>query len=760
MLLDGEEIRARLEAAKELDPDDGGSGGETYVEAMRSLLPHAEAFGDPALLFTVRLDYTWALRYKPLKGDPSNYYHEILPALRKTLLMWHAEPHLFPEGDVQAMWNQLLGIARDYIRIFPEPAQRIHRFLNELERYCPPTRRWTRYAIDHYRMDIEARRGAVDSVERLWQRLRSQGEPEEHFLPGGKACHEALMWRRLGRGDRAVAVLAPLTAGQLPAPEDHEYTDDLIMPYLLAGRLEEAAAAHQRTYTRPDMKLEDVAAHLEFCARTGNEERGLDVLHRNLHVTDDVTSPYTASVEAMWTVAAAALLCRRVMEKDLDRQRIWTCDCDDPDCDAFAVWSYASLHSDLRWQAVNFSLKLDELNGTCFQSKMIRELLLAEPVVAHLPLPPDAAAPRHRAAPEPAAHLTTATVDDLRDGLRQTRTLERERARSVHLQRLLQNAIAVEEPEMALEIRLAFMDELASWKSARQLFATLVELVRLHEARPSHLGADRLDRMWDAVPVTLDRVLTYPTVHAAQILGLLRTLEPRCRPGTEDLHHLRWFRVELDARRGDADAALAAWAAFRELPSTPTYSTRTNILRRTRWWLDLGRDEEAIESMAPLLDGARPGDEDREDYLLLPYLRTGRLDRAHAVHERTYRTVREAPEVAAHLAFCARTGELEHGQEIVQRNLDLYHIFYDDSECSFDRVRAYGPVTRLSERIVAEGLDEAWTWPADECCPPDEGWTYAKLAESCRTEGELFTTRWDELMGAAGSCRPGSNPPD
>jgi hypothetical protein len=756
MLLDQDEISARLEAADGLDPADGGPGGEVYVEAMRSIVPHAEALGDPELVFRVRLSFTWALRSKPLKKGSSDFFGEAIPVLRKCLLMWHAEPHRFPEGDVRAMWNQLFLIVDAYVWLYPQPAPRIHRLLDELERYCPPTRRWTRYAIDHYRMKVEARRGDLDAVERLWRRLRAQTAPEEHLYLDGKAAHDAIMWQRLGRNDRAIEVLAPLVAGQIRTRAGAEHADDLLMPYLRAGRLDEAVAAHQRTYARPGMKLEDVAAHLEFCVRTGNEERGLDVLQRNLHYFEQDVS----SVELMWTATAAALLCRRVMEKDLDREWIWPCDCDDPECDAGAVWSYTDLGSRLRWQAVNFSQEVDELNGTSFQSEKIIELLHAEPIVGDLPLPSDTAEPRHRAAPPPAAHLVSATVGDLRDELCAARTLERPKVRSIRMQRLLQNAIAQEHPEMALEIRLALLEELGSWKHARRhrLFTTLAEIARLHGtrlhgARPSPLDADRLDRMWAAVPVTLDRILTYPAVHAAQIRGLLRTLEPHCRPGTEDLHHLRWFRVELEVRRGDLHAARAAWAAFGDLPPAHAFTIRPNILRRTRWWLDLGRDDEAVESMAPLLADAPPGDEDREDYLLLPHLRSGRLDQAREIHERTYRTVHGAPEVAAHLEFCARVGEPDHGRQIVQRNLDLFHTSRDDHECSIDRLRAYGAAIRICERIVADGLDETWTWPADECCPPEDGWTYARFAASCRFEGDLFATRWDELMGT-GATRP------
>lgn len=389
MLLDNEQILARLKAADALDPEDGGPGGEAYVEATRSIVPHAAALGDPDLLFRAILSFTWALRSKPLEKGTSDFFGEALPALRKCLLMWHAEPHLFREDLVRAMWSQLFLIVDAYVWLYPEPAPRIHRFLDELERYCPPSRQETRYAIDHYRMKVEARRGDHDAVERLWTRLRGQGRPQAHFRLQGMATHEALMWRRLGRNDRAVEALAPLATGLLADKGSGTRTraDALIMPFLCAGRVGEAVAAHQQSYKVPGMKVEDVAAHLEFCARTGNAERGLGVLRRNLRYFEKDVS----SVEAMWTAAAAALLCDRAVAEGLDREWTWPCDCDDPECGEAVEWSYSELGAALRQEVTDFSRRLDELNGTSFSSEKADELMRADPIIAELPLPPDAA---------------------------------------------------------------------------------------------------------------------------------------------------------------------------------------------------------------------------------------------------------------------------------------------------------------------------------------------------------------------------------
>jgi hypothetical protein len=734
MLLNRDEIRERLDAADALNPDlPGGTGGEPYLEAMRALLPHAEALGDPDLLMDVRLGFTWAT----LKADRSSdeTFREMLPVLRRCLLDWHAAPHLFRPALVTAMWNQFFNVCDVYVRLFPQPARRVHRLLDELERHCPESRRWTRYAIDHYRMKLEARQGNREAVERLWRRLRAQGLPQEHFYLAGLAGGEAFMWQRLGRHDRAIEAMAPVLAGQIEVRDGSDRSDVLLVPYLRTGRFDEAVAAHQLNHTRREMKLEELGAHLQFCALTGNEERGIEVLQRNV----DRLLTRTSRVEWVWTAAAAVLLCRRVMEKDIDRQWCRSCECEDARCHHDAVMTYADLGGRLRWEAVNLSLELDEMDDSTYMSEAVAEIMRAEPIVESLPLPPDAPG-----RPPPAAHLPAGT--DLSGALDEAAALDTW-PRFIRTQRILQTALVRDETGVQPDIRLALLEELMSPElraeipGSQQLFGTLTELARAHDANPSLLGTARLERLWRAVPFTLGLVLTYPAVHAAQIRGLLRTLEPHCRPGTADLHHLRWSAVELEVRRGDVDAARTAWDAFEALPPTDAYRTRASMLRRARWWLDLGRDGAAFEALASL-----PSGDDREDHLLPAYLRAGRTEKAREVHERAHPTAREAPEIAAHLDFCALTGGFDRGRDLIQRNLDLFHTARNDRECSIDRLRAYGAAIRFAERLVEAGLDETWTWPADDCCAPEDGWSHARFAASCRTEAALFATRWDDLL--------------
>lgn len=740
--LDGEELRRRHQAAWRLEPGKPGGGKEPFVAAMEAVLADAEALGDPETLFRVRIDYGYALRSKSWKHRSQEVIGEALGVLRKALLMWHAEPHRYSPAHVTAMWTQLYNVLDWYIRMDVQPADRVHRLIDELERYCPPERRWSRYALDDARMDLEARRGNVAEVERLWRRLRAQGTPEEHFVPDGHAAGNARMWARLERYDLAFEALAPVVSGQIPVRDDNAYETALLMPYLHTGRLDEAVAAHRRTYALPGLTYEDVAAHLEFCARTGNEERGLDVLHRNL---GRIGFDCRFAVH-VWTAAAAALLCRRVCAAGLDREWFWPCECDDPDCDYLPLITYAKLGAQLRWRAVNLAREIGEMDGSTDLPERIEALILAEPVVDRLELPPPSAPPARDAGPRLAAHLDVTDPGGLRRELGRARAVEGARRRIGRTQQVVQNATAAGAADVVADARFALLDDLLAearegWR--RDLFSTVEELLRLHDDRPELFGAERLDALWRAVPVALDRVLARPGPHLRQVRDLLDRLEPRCRPGTDDLHHVRWFRTGEAARRGDPDAARAAWAEFRALPPAARYAGRGHVLRSVLWWLDLGCDGEAFAAAAAL-----PAGDEREDLLLPALLRAGRTERAREVHERAHRTASGAAEVAAHLLYCAEAGALEHGRDLLLRVLDLYHIT-DDEDWEFDLLRAYAGAIRVSEGLVAAGLDEPWTWPADACCEPEDGWSFARLAASCRDYLGVYAHRWEEVLGTA-----------
>ncbi|MCO6010188.1 hypothetical protein NE236_35010 [Actinoallomurus purpureus] len=212
-----------------------------------------------------------------------------------------------------------------------------------------------------------------------------------------------------GRDEDAVALAEPLLRGELGCDEQPQtILTELLPVFVRTGRLEAAADAHRRAYRAQRDRLAElwgIAVHLEFCARTGNEARGLELLERHLGWLDRAPTPH----EGMRFAATAALLLRRLTEighGDVSVRRPAHGD------RAAAEVPAAELHADLTRHALDVAARFDARNGTPEQGRLIREVLDAEPLVDHLPLTPYARrTPAPPPAPAPQADL--AAVDDV-----------------------------------------------------------------------------------------------------------------------------------------------------------------------------------------------------------------------------------------------------------------------------------------------------------------------------------------------------------
>src|SRR5690606_35964307 len=120
------------------------------------------------------------------------------------------------------------------------------------------------------------------------------------------------------RHEEAVALGDPVLSGQLTCSEQPQsMLTTLMVPYLRTGRLEQARDAHRRAYRLERSQLADLASiadHIEFCARTGNEARALEMVERHLGWLDRAPSPWAA----MMFAASAALALGRAQDRRPD----------------------------------------------------------------------------------------------------------------------------------------------------------------------------------------------------------------------------------------------------------------------------------------------------------------------------------------------------------------------------------------------------------------------------------------------------------
>ncbi|MEV4258620.1 hypothetical protein AB0J52_36145, partial [Spirillospora sp. NPDC049652] len=250
--------------------------GETRTLLVEDALRRAEAAADAELAFRVRMGLTTAYQYG---GEPAKAF----TTFSRCLAEYDRDPARH-DAEHRLLW-QMKWIVNS-LTLFPEiPLDRTRAVLEDMER---------RYrlgghslqAVYHYRHAVAQHIGDIEAADELFAKWRAAERDAlsdcEGCDPSGLADHLA----DRGRDEDALAVAAPVLSAELNCSEQPQDMLTTLLPvYLRTGRLAEARDAHRRAYRllRPNLAdLTHIAEHVRFCAVTGNEPRGLEILQRHL----------------------------------------------------------------------------------------------------------------------------------------------------------------------------------------------------------------------------------------------------------------------------------------------------------------------------------------------------------------------------------------------------------------------------------------------------------------------------------------------
>nr|BFE64280.1 hypothetical protein GCM10020063_088060 [Dactylosporangium thailandense] len=356
--------------------------GGAQIALVEQVMQHADAGGHDELRLASRLFATTA------------YVHGGETAKSFVTFSWcraeyDAHPERFDEQDEHMLLWHFKYMVNGLLKFPAVPLGRTYDVLDDMERRFRAGGH-SLHAVYAYRYQVAAHVGdpSADDWYAKWNAAPRDGNSDcAGCDPGEKVDH--LVSR--GLDEEAVAMAAPVLAGRLTCVEQPQsILTSLMVPYARTGRLSEAADAHRQAYRRLRGNLADmqsVADHIEFCARTGNETRGLEMVQRHLPWLERSPSPQAE----MWFCAASALLLGRL----------------DPALPLGASTA-GELGADLAARARDWAAKFDERNGSDAVSGRIEALLGAAPLVGHLPL--SAVARRTEAAvvpPVPVEELPT-----------------------------------------------------------------------------------------------------------------------------------------------------------------------------------------------------------------------------------------------------------------------------------------------------------------------------------------------------------------
>ncbi|HUR06403.1 MAG TPA: hypothetical protein VM347_27905, partial [Nonomuraea sp.] len=363
--------------------------GEARTVLVERALREAEALREPEPTIAARLALTQAYQYG---GEPAKSF----ATFSRTVAAYDAEPGRFTEWQAHRVLWQYKWIMSD-MRNFPEiPLRRALDALDDMERRYRAA--GTPHAVYAHRCRIAVHLGDEPGVKEWfhrWETTPRDGLSDCHACDLSGKAH-VLSW--LGRDAEAVAVAAPVVAGEFSCGvQPQGILCTLLLPYVRTGRLDAAADAHRRAYRLVQGQigyLDDIGDHLEFCALTGHETRGLEILERELPWLDRPPSP----THARRFMTGAALVLRRLMETGHDGLAVRRAGRDVP---------VPELHAELAAGAREIAARFDARNGNDVHTRRVEAALAAEPLVAHLPLLPHA---RHPTTGSPDEHWHRGTT--------------------------------------------------------------------------------------------------------------------------------------------------------------------------------------------------------------------------------------------------------------------------------------------------------------------------------------------------------------
>ncbi|WP_043680438.1 tetratricopeptide repeat protein [Streptomyces xylophagus] len=325
----------------------------------------------------------------------------------RLLRMWDEKPEDFDEYEVHSLhwvfkWMSSGMLGQPHI-----PLASIEKWLGEMEhryRLAGHSERAVRSA----EFSVASHIGDLDRAERAYAAWLAA---DRDTMADCHACelHSQGEWQvRRERDAEALTLWEPVLEGEFTcAHEPHTVLASSLAPLLRLGRADEARAHHLRGFrlVRPMESMRGAYAdHVEFCALSGNEARGLELLAERPAYFTDSGNPRSG----LDFLSVVTLLMDRLTELGLGDQRV--------PGPAGRAWTARELAAHARVETLALAARFDERNGTTYVGDRARARMDQRPLVERLPLGvrsagrPVAAPVQTNTTPEPASEKDLAEL--------------------------------------------------------------------------------------------------------------------------------------------------------------------------------------------------------------------------------------------------------------------------------------------------------------------------------------------------------------
>ncbi|WDV56540.1 hypothetical protein PV963_42540 [Streptomyces coeruleorubidus] len=384
--------------------------GRTRTVTAEELVDAAEQFAEPAPLVHALLELQEAYTYgsEPRKSPV---------VFARLLTLFDEQPDVFDERLRHMLFWRFKWVAHA-LRQLPEiPLASLRQWLTEMRhRYEQAGLGLQPYYGQAYQLAAHIGEDTTPAYE-LWAgRTRTRLSDCEAC----ESCERALYHLVAGDDERALRTWEPVLAGKESCQEEPARSVSYaLLPLLRTGRTDRARELHLVGYRgcrrNPSMSQE-VGRHLEFCALTGNEARGLELLAENRSLFDEVDSP----LDLLGFLTGVEVLLQRV--ELLGHGELPTAGY------AGRTWTVAGLRAEVRGRADDLAARFDARNGTTAHTDRRRARLDRAPLLdaLELTLRPRSLDDVTPAAPvaAPAARTATAVPESLPELMARARALD------------------------------------------------------------------------------------------------------------------------------------------------------------------------------------------------------------------------------------------------------------------------------------------------------------------------------------------------
>ncbi|WP_326668438.1 hypothetical protein [Streptomyces sp. NBC_01257] len=320
--------------------------GRTRTVTAEELVDAAERFEDPLALVRTLLELQEAYAYgsEPRKSPV---------VFARLLTLFDEQPDVFDERLRHLLFWRFKWVA-NALRALPEiPLASLRQWLKEMrDRYEKAGLGLQPYYGQFYQLASHLGEDTAVAYE-LWAgRTRTAFSDCEAC----EICERALYHLAAGDDERALRAWEPVLAGQESCQEEPARSlSYALLPLLRTGDTDRARALHLSGYRgcrRNASMAGEVGRHLEFCALTGNEARGLELLAENRNLFDEVDSP----LDLFDFLTGVDVLLRRV--ESLGHGELPAAGY------AGRSWTVAGLGAEVRGRADDLAARFDARNGT------------------------------------------------------------------------------------------------------------------------------------------------------------------------------------------------------------------------------------------------------------------------------------------------------------------------------------------------------------------------------------------------------------